>query len=141
MMPKQVIDFYSVCGGLSLFKSSDNCIEILPPMDVLPSNKVILSEETYNELLLDEELDISMNWYTIGRYDCYEYISIDFSIDRNRAGRCYDSFHETHAISGSNQIITKSLEELIERAFINNGEYPYFWLRDDFESIGDAYED
>lgn len=95
MIPNQVIDFYSVCGGLILFKSSDNCIEILPPTEVLPSNKVILSEETYNELLLDDELGISMNWYSIGKYDYNEYISIDFSTDLNRAGRCYDSFHET----------------------------------------------
>jgi hypothetical protein len=140
MIPKSVTDFYSICGGLQLFQSSDNRIDILSPLEVMPSNQIILGEETYNELLLDSELDRSMNWYTIGKYD-NEYISIDFSKNLFRNGYCYDSYHETHGIPGENKIISKTLEKLIEMVYKNNGEYPYYWLRDDFICLGDAYLD
>ncbi|RQW12261.1 SMI1/KNR4 family protein [Paenibacillus rhizophilus] len=106
-----MMEFYRLCGGGTLFFNSTRPIEILKPSEVIPANLVILGEEAYEELLLKEENDISMKWYVVARYDETEYVTIDF--DQDRCGRCYDSFHETHAVAGSCEIIALTFSEFL----------------------------
>ncbi|WP_281277998.1 SMI1/KNR4 family protein [Paenibacillus rhizophilus] len=110
-MPQEMMEFYRLCGGGTLFFNSTRPIEILKPSEVIPANLVILGEEAYEELLLKEENDISMKWYVVARYDETEYVTIDF--DQDRCGRCYDSFHETHAVAGSCEIIALTFSEFL----------------------------
>ena len=102
-----------------------------PPEQVRPANQV---------LGLDSgDGDISDAWCIIADTGegSSDYLTIDF--DPARLGRCYDSFHETHGLVGDTPIIARSFGELLQRLLDNRGGYPY-WLRDDFESMGDAYD-
>ncbi|NGM83770.1 SMI1/KNR4 family protein [Paenibacillus sp. 7124] len=139
-VPQELIEFYRLCGGGTLFVDSARPIEILKPSEVLPANLVILGEEAYEELLLNEENDISMKWYVVVRYDEIEYVTIDF--DQVRCGRCYDSFHETHAVAGSCEIIALTFSEFLSNLLETTTKTSdgLYWLRDDFIRIGDAYE-
>lgn len=57
-----------------------------------------------------------------------------------RLGRCYDSNWEIHGVAGSCPIIANSFTELLERLVMNNGKH-WYWLQDDFTSLGDAYDE
>ncbi|MGE8342955.1 MAG: hypothetical protein ACN6OI_18140 [Flavobacterium sp.] len=59
---------------------------------------------------------------------------------KSHLGYCYDSFLETHANPDESMIIAKSFTELLERLYSSNGE-DWFWLDDEFESYGDAYDE
>ena len=128
-IPDDVLAFYRVAGGASLFPGSDYEYNILPPGEVRPANAVMKIDSG--------EGDISDAWYVIADDRGGDYLSIDF--DPTRLGRCYDSFHETHGMVGDTPIIARSFSELLERLLENRGSYPY-WLRDDFQPIGDAYD-
>ena len=128
-LPDDVLAFYRVAGGASLFAGSDYEYVIVPPGEVRPTNAVMRIDSG--------EGDISDTWYVIADDRGGDHLSID--LDPSRLGRCYDSFHETHGIPGDTPIIARSFTELLRRLVENRGGYPY-WLREDFERIGDAYE-
>jgi len=104
------------------------------------ANPVILGQKIFEEMAASNEYknEISMNWYIVVSDGNGDYLTID--LDRKRLGRCYDSFHETHALIGDTPIIANSFGELLENLIKNRGNYPY-WLKDDFISLGDAYDD
>ena len=131
VIPNDVLEFYRLAGGASLFERSDYPFFIVPPEQVRPANQV---------LQLDSgDGDISDSWYVIADTGdgSSDYLTID--CNPTRLGRCYDSFHETHALVGDTPIIARSFTELLERLLDNRGSRPY-WLRDDFEGMGDAYD-
>ncbi|WBW96117.1 SMI1/KNR4 family protein [Oceanirhabdus sp. W0125-5] len=139
-LPKDVEEFYTICGGISLFESKPYSLKIVRPEEVSLANPVLIDKE-----IIDSEMEkgtydseISTDWYII--VDLYDsnYIVIDFNQDR--LGRCYQAFWDTYPSMGDTPIVAKSFKELLRCLIVNNGEYWYF-LEDSFEQIGDAYDD
>lgn len=133
-LPKDVEDFYKECGGIKFFNRSEYAIEIVSADKVQLSNPIILPEGWEQDISSD---DISNNWYVVAQAGPEQRISIDFHLDR--LGKCYDSFWDIHASPGDCQIIAISFTELLEKIFDCRGGY-WFWLADDFVSLGDAYD-
>ena len=128
LLPDDLKSFYESCGGVVLFRDKDYGISVVPPPKLRLANPVVVGE-------LCEE-DISSSWYVVAESGD-QLISID--LDPGRLGRCYDSFYECHGVAGSCPIIAFSFAELLERLYGARGEY-WFWLRSDFVSLGDAYD-
>jgi antitoxin YokJ len=128
-LPCDLVEFYQRCGGAELYPARDYAASVVPPTELRPTNLVMLGERIPD--------DLSASWFTIAKTGGSDYVSIDFSL--RRLGRCYDSFHETHAIAGSCPVIALSFTDLLERLLANRGSY-WYWLNPDFISIGDAYD-
>lgn len=128
-IPSDMEEFYKLCGGVKLFSNKDYGIQIVAPREFVLANPVIVGE-------LYEE-DISSSWYIVAKGGSDEIISID--LDPTRVGRCYDSFYDTHAVAGSCAIVAGSFTELLEKLIENQGGY-WYWLKDNFDHIGDAYD-
>ncbi len=151
-LPSDLMEFYELCGGLelfSLFKLIDEgLIEelehypsiFLQPEKVLESTKIILLEDIYEESIGDTIYNNSefKNWYTI--VDLYDgnYIVID--LNEHKLGKCYLAYADNFLIAGEMPVIAESFTELLEKLIENNGEY-FFFLDDNFESYGDAFDD
>lgn len=129
VMPNDLRRFYEQCGGLSLFKERDYSLLIVPPSRCVLANPVIVGEVA--------EEDISSSWYIIADDGSEDYLTIDLS--QERLGRCYDSFHEVHGVAGSSPVIALSFTDLLVNLYKNAGAY-WYWLRQDFISLGDAYD-
>jgi hypothetical protein len=136
VFPDDLIEFYRLCGGISLFRTSAYSIEIVPPSHLVLANPVIYIGVDENELGASKN-DISWSWYIIGEGDNRQLLSIDLAIER--LGRCYDSFWDCHAMPGYSPIIAQSFTELLVNLHANQGRH-WYWLQPDFRSIGDAYE-
>jgi hypothetical protein len=128
-LPDDLIEFYQRSAGAVLFSEQQYSSRILEPRQVVPANPLIAG--------VDGEDDISSSWYVLVDDGNREFLTIDLSPER--LGRCYDSFSDRHAIPGSSQIIALSFSELLERTIQTGGEY-WYWLRPDFQSLGDAYD-
>ena len=135
LLPTDVVEFYSRCGGLELFKGSSYSVEIVRPSDFVLSNPEILPAGWERDVLPD---DISNDWFVIGRSGEEQYFSIDLASDR--VGRCYDSFWETHASPGESPIVARSFTEFLDSLLKAEGQY-WYWLAEGFSSLGDAYDD
>ncbi|MCM3629805.1 SMI1/KNR4 family protein [Paenibacillus glycanilyticus] len=129
-LPADLKHFYELCGGIKLFDNKDYECHIVPPLEFVLSNPVIVGEQV--------EEDISSSWYIVAHDGNGDYISID--LHPNRLGKCYDSFWDTHAVVGDCPVIARTFTELLNRLVQNNGEH-WYWLREDFQSLGDAYDD
>ncbi|MDJ1472405.1 SMI1/KNR4 family protein [Cytophagaceae bacterium DM2B3-1] len=127
LLPEDIILFYTHCGGVELFPNKNYSMKIVAPQDFVRANPIIAGT--------DGEDDRSYNWFIIGESGS-QYITIDLA--QERLGRCYDSFWETHALKGNCPVIATSFTELLESLYQHKGEY-WYWLRDDFHSLGDAY--
>lgn len=128
-LPPDLKRFYELCGGVDLFHDSEYATSIVPSQEFTAANPVIIGGQ--------DESDISSSWYIVGSSGGTEYLTIDLS--RERLGRCYDSFSDRHGVAGSCPIIATSFTDLLTRLFLNRGEY-WYWLRDDFQPNGDAYD-
>ena len=128
-LPDDLKSFYSIAGGATLFRGEAYQFTILAPSGVLPTNLRLLANA--------ETGDISDHWFTVAEDANGDYLSIDLSIAH--LGRCYDSFHETHALAGSTPVIATSFTDLLCRLLANGGARPY-WLAAGFTSLGDAYD-
>jgi antitoxin YokJ len=129
-LPKDVQEFYSLCGGLTLYENADYSIKIVKPDAFVLANPVIVGEQC--------EGDISSNWYIVASSGNSEYLTIDLGPDR--LGRCYDSFFDRHGIVGESQIIALSFTELFKNLINNHGDY-WYWFKDNFIYLGDAYDE
>ncbi len=129
-LPPDVRKFYELCGGVDLFPDRDYSHFFLPPDEVVLANPLLLGQRV--------EGDRSDSWYLIAHDGNGDYLTLDCGSERT--GQCYDSFHETHVAAGQTPVIARSFTELLERCYANRGEYLY-WLRDDFASLGDAYDE
>ena len=85
---------------------------LLPPAHVLRANPVVTCM-TDDMLAQDDHDDISWDWYTIAQTANGDYFTID--LHPQRLGRCYDSFHETHAMPGDSPILGFSFDEFLVR--------------------------
>jgi hypothetical protein len=129
-LPNDLYEFFRLCGGMKLFFDFDYGITIVSPEEFVLANPVIIGEKA--------EYDISSSWYIIGRDNNNDYLTIDLS--KPRLGRCYDSNWEIHGVAGSCPIIANTFTDLLERLVINKGKH-WYWLQDEFASLGDAYDD
>ena len=129
-LPSDLKKFYEVCGGIDLFKNKQYGFEIVKPKEFVLANPLIIGE-------LCEE-DISSKWYIICKDIDYNYITI--VLCKEYIGRCYDSFWVRHGVVGECSVIAISFTELVERLFRSKGKSLY-WLDDNFEYIGDAYDE
>lgn len=128
-LPPDIKRFYELCGGVQLFENKEYHCQIVPPNEFVLSNPVILGE------LVDE--DISSNWFIVAHDGNGDYISID--LHPKRLGKCYDSFWDRHGVVGECSVVARSFPELLNQLVQNNGER-WYWLKEDFESLGDAYD-
>lgn len=113
-----------------LFENNEYHCHVVPPKDFALSNSVIVGEH------VDE--DISSHWFIVGHDGNGDYISID--LHQKRLGKCYDSFWDRHGVVGECPVVARSFTELLHQLVQNNGER-WYWLKEDFESLGDAYDD
>ncbi|MDG5471420.1 SMI1/KNR4 family protein [Jeotgalibacillus sp. ET6] len=130
LLPDDLKEFYSLCGGLVLFEKDDYPIHVVSPDKFELANPVIVGD-------IHEE-DISFNWYIICDDGTGEYLTID--LDQERLGKCYDSFYDRHGLVGESRIIALSFTGLLDALIHNKGQY-WYWLKDDFNSPGDAYDE
>lgn len=128
-LPADVLDFYGQCGGLNLFTEGEYPIRVVAPDEFLRANPIIAHEKA-------RVGDISDSWYIICSDDKGQWISIDCSKDR--CGRCYDSFWDSHAVAGSCRVVALSFTELLTQLVAAEGRR-WFWLLDEAISYGDAY--
>jgi hypothetical protein len=133
VLPADVLEFYTLCGGLSLFAESDYPYTIVSPNEFVRATPIIVGN-----LWQEREDDISSDWYIVASDPDGQYLTIDLS--PQRLGRCYDSFIGRHAAPGYCPIIGTSFTDLLNRLVENRGQYPY-WLAPSFSSLGDAYDE
>jgi hypothetical protein len=126
VLPEDLKEFYSLCGGAELFEKSAYRLAIVPPAQFVLANPVILIGLTEQQMA-SFAIDISWSWYIIGQGDNSHYITID--LDPQRLGRCYDSFWEIHP--ENSVVIAYSFTELLERMLANRGR-PWFWHSKNF---------
>jgi len=129
VLPSDVKDFYHLCGGVKLFTKNIYSISIVSPNDFLLANPIIVGERG--------EYDISSNWYIVASDFNGDYLTID--LHQERLGRCYDSFWDRHGVADNCPIISLTFTDLLVQ-LINNKGNRWYWLQDDFISLGDAYD-
>lgn len=129
VLPEDVLEFYQLCGGIHLFQHAAYRVNIVQPQDFVLANPVIVGERC--------EEDISANWYIVATDGNGDYLTVDLEL--SRMGKCYDSFWDSHGVVGECRVIAFSFLELIERLIQNKGEY-WYWLEENFVSLGDAYD-
>ncbi|CAM9100171.1 SMI1/KNR4 family protein [Acinetobacter bereziniae] len=135
-IPDDVKIFYRETNGIKLFSHEDYSIEIVPSHQFIPINTYLFSDAS-TDLELDHD-DNSHQWFLIAKVDeMCQYISIDTA--QGKLGQCYDSFLETHATIGDSPIIAQNFTELIYQLYLNKGQH-WYWLQDDFQYLGDAYD-
>ena len=119
VLPEDLAYFYELAGGAVLFEEAPFPFFIVGPHELLPSNPEIVGKPCLD--------DISSSWHIVARDPNGDCLTID--LDRGRAGRCYDSFHETHGLIGQTPVIARSFTELVHRLYEGGGQYPY-WLHE-----------
>lgn len=129
-LPNDLKVFYNNCGGISFFTDSEFEFMIVSPEEMVLANPIIVGE------LCDG--DISSEWYIIGKDTENNYITIDLA--KERLGKCYDSFWDRHGVVGECGIVALNFTELVSQLYSNQGKN-LFWLDDNFNYIGDAYDD
>lgn len=129
ILPGDLYEFYMLCGGVRLFENEEYGIEIIGPEEFILANPVIVGEAC--------EDDITGEWYIIAKDRDGDYLTID--LNKNRLGRCYDSFYDRHGVVGECPIIALSFGQLLEKLIESKGGY-WYWLEENFISLGDAYD-
>jgi hypothetical protein len=129
ILPDDLSYYLQNYSEMILFSNSDYPIKIVGYKDFNKANLVIIGENV--------EDDITNDWFIIAIGNNSQYITIDLS--KERLGRCYDSFGDRHGMVGDNPIISFSFSELLYKLLENNGDY-YYWLKESFEYLGDAYD-
>lgn len=129
ILPDDLFYYLQNYSEIILFPNGDYPIKIVGFNDFDKANPIIVGE--------DIEDDITNNWFIIATGNNSQYITIDLS--KERLGRCYDSFWDRYGVVGDNPIIAFSFSELLFQLLENKGDY-YYWLKDNFNYLGDAYD-
>ena len=148
LLPDDVRAFYRACSGFtwSLYVASRfwDSFSVLAPDRVVLANPMVccISEEELRTMGFDDD-EISWDWYVIAADGNGDYMSID--LGPGRLGRCYDSFHETHALRGQTPILGLSFTEFLTRivARIEGTRHSNWnWVEGGLGtmSLGDAYD-
>ncbi|MCE3225719.1 MAG: hypothetical protein K0S32_270 [Bacteroidetes bacterium] len=137
-LPKDVIEFYTLCGGVELYTDSDFPYSVVPPDRVKPATPIIFGAQGMEEFKRDiPQGDPTNHFFTIVEDDNGDYLVID--LEEERHGFCLDAFHENYGLQGDMPIIALDFTELLTRLLENEGKHMY-WLESDFISYGDAYD-
>ena len=128
-LPKDLQYYLENYSYIKLFETAEYPLKIVGFDNFRRANPIIVGEEIKD--------DISYNWFVIATDGKAQYVTIDLA--KERLGKCYDSFWDRHGIVGEQPLIASSFMELLTALFANKGEYPY-WLKDDYQSLGDAYD-
>jgi len=128
-LPKDLVEFYNNCDGILLYNDSKYRIEIVPFGEFKFANPIIIGERC--------DYDISSKWFIIAKDNNGDFITIDLA--PARLGLCYDSFWDRHGVPGECSIVASSFTDLLERLINNNGA-EWYWLKENFISLGDAYD-
>jgi hypothetical protein len=98
-------------------------------MDFVPADPIILGHEVADSP--------SAQWYILARRANDAFITVDLAPER--AGRCYDSAWDRHAIAGNCPVVALSVRELLER-FVARGNGAPWWREPGWEKLGDALD-
>ena len=128
LLPDDLRYYLENYNSIIFWENSEYSVKIVGIEDFKKANPVIIGEEVPD--------DISNNWFIIAD-DNPQFITID--LFKERLGKCYDSFWDRYGVVGEQPIIANSFTELLEQLFKGKGGY-YYWLQDNFEYIGDAYD-
>lgn len=120
-LPTDLIEFYTYCGGVKLFQNSSFTINISSPETLCPANPEILVGLTKEQLQSFPE-DRSWSWYTLGRGENGQYITID--LQPKNLGSCYDAFWDLYP--SDSPLIAKSFTELLAKIINHKGER-WYW--------------
>lgn len=123
LLPPDLHEFYSLCGGMDLFPEEDWGWRIVAPSEFLRADHVIL-EGAYQDHPEDFDGTVSEGLYVIAVRGCGpDYISID--THPARLGRCFDSYSGDHG-TGSSRVVALSFTEMLQKLF-ENRQCLYFW--------------
>ncbi len=128
-LPNDLREFVNLCNGVHLFEYAECPIHILGLDRMHRSNTVIRG--------VDGEGHPSYSWFLIADLENGDYVSIDLAPERS--GKCYQSFWTTHSLVGQSPIVATSFTDFLRRAIANGGDY-YWWLKEGFHRLGDAYD-
>lgn len=130
-LPLDLAAFYQQFSEANLFSDDgiDPPCRLVPPAEFVPVGIAIMGEPP--------ETRIERSWYAVADVRDGNYLAIDLL--PSRLGRCYDCFHESYGEPGYCTVIALSFTELLNR--IAEAEGNAFWLDEDFEGYGDAYDD
>ena len=136
-IPDDLKEFYELTDGIWLFEKKSFGINIVGRKDFIPTSKRLYPAD---DIMWDElEGSVSNEWYLIAETEqLSQYISIDLT--EERLGQCYDSFYEIHTLEGDSEIVAKNFTDLLKNLYANKGEH-WYWLQEDFEKLGDAYDE
>lgn len=139
-LPRDLQEFYRLCGGVTFYDQSDYALDIAGPNEFVLVNPVIWLDVVQEPNPIDTKNieHVSWTWYIIGKGNSGEYLAIDLS--PMRLGRCYYSFWDRHAMQGLSPIIANSFTALLEGLLAAKGER-WYWEAPGFVSLGDAYDE
>lgn len=127
VLPADLREFYSRFSEARLFGEKDDPrYRILPPGEFVQIGEAIYGQETSHPF--------QRSWYALAHVRDGNYIAIDCHPDR--AGYCYDAFHETVDQLDYCGVIALSFTELMNRAAEAGDEA--WWLGDRFRLYGNA---
>lgn len=137
-LPTDLVQFYSLCGGVQLYEDKPYSTKIVAPNDFVSANPALIGAEIIEAEKAKGTYDneISVDWFIIASLGNSDFIVMDLNPERH--GRCYSAFWDSYPLVGDTPIIANSFTELFQRLIDNEGEYWYF-LEKDF-SMGDAYD-
>ncbi len=141
-LPDDLVQFYSKCGGMSLFEDYENAVRIVTPSEFVNANSKLFDNEIIQgEIEKGTYLnEISRHWFIVADLYNSNYIVIDLS--EERYGLCYTAFHELYPEVDSCTIIARSFTELLECFVYGDNQSDCFYFEENyFEPYGDAYDD
>lgn len=119
VIPDELIRFYNLCSGITLFPGKDYSWRILGPHEIQNACQKILGETCEQTGLED--------FFVIATDGNGDFLAIQLGEHKN--GVVIDAFHETFGLQGDTPVIASSLTELITRIYEGAGGHPY-WLKD-----------
>ena len=135
-LPPDVQAFYALTDGATVHAGLPTELRIPPLAELQITNALLYppGDVIWEEL----EDDISQHWLAIGLApEMSQYVSLDLAPER--LGRCMDSFIDTHASPGDCALIAASFADWLAQLLASPQQW--FWLRDGFEPLGDAYDE
>ena len=136
VLPEDLITFYTLCGGASLYNNADFGFVIVPPGEFKPATPIVHRIQ-YSQSPAKYERDICSAWYLLARSSGPEE-NIVIDLHPSRAGKCYDGYVGTYA-SQDCKIIAASFTELLGWLLQVEGR-ELFWEPPISHSLGYAYE-
>lgn len=137
VLPEDLKEFYSLCGGAEIFSESFYGWKIVRPEEFKPSNP-ILWRSLYPRMKeeLDDD-DYSFYWYLLCTgHSNKAFIVVDCHPER--LGRCYEAYLDVYG-TGDMKILSLSFTGLLENIIRDSGE-GFFWEKEDFEKLGYVFD-